>query len=251
MIVERLYRKILKRNLLQVPRYKKGLTKLAGAKTLFVDSLSFLFMYREIFDNNVYQFVPSRLNPVIIDCGANIGLSLIYFKRIFPQAKIVAFEPDKDIFNVLQYNITESHQLSDIHLVNAALWVHENGINFKSEGADAGRIIENENNYIVPTCKLSNYLEEEVDFLKIDIEGAEYEVLKECGDKLRNVEQMFIEYHSFENKPQQLSQILDLLTRQNFRYYLTMPGLKSANPLIKLNKYAGMDMQVNIYAKRI
>jgi hypothetical protein len=143
------------------------------------------------------------------------------------------------------------HKLNNVTLVNSALWIHEEGANFKNEGADAGKILLEGTNFKVTTCKLSSYLNNQVDFLKMDIEGAEYEVLMESGEKLKNVRQMFIEYHSFEDSNHKLHQILELLTNLNFRYYLTMPGLKSANPLLRLNKYAGMDMQVNIYAKNL
>ena len=237
--------------LLQYPRYYSGFTDILKRQTKFTDAKSFLFLYKEIFKEDVYKFNSSNESPYILDCGANIGLSIIYFKKIYPKATIVAFEPDNNIFDVLQYNILQSHQLSNIHLVNAALWTHEEGINFVSEGADAGRISNVDASIKVKTCKLSNYLDTPVDYLKMDIEGSEHEVLKECGEKLKNVRQMFIEYHSFEYKTQVLHQILELLSELNFRYYLTMPGLKSSNPLVKLNKYAGMDMQANIYAKNL
>jgi FkbM family methyltransferase len=42
------------------------------------------------------------MSPYIIDAGANIGLSIIYFKKKYPNSKIVAFEPDKLIFNILK-----------------------------------------------------------------------------------------------------------------------------------------------------
>lgn len=242
------YEQGLMNYLSKYPRYYQGEVDLFLKRTRFVDAKSFIFMFKEIFKEEVYKFNTEKYNPTILDCGANIGLSIIFFKRLYPLAKIIAFEPDEDIFGVLRFNILESHQLSDIHLNNAALWVHENGISFRSEGADAGKICPGESRNMVSTCRLSSYLEGEIDFLKMDIEGSEYEVLNECGDKLKNVKNIFIEYHSFENKSQQLSYILDILTRLNFRYYITMPGLKSQNPLIKLNKYAGMDMQLNIYA---
>ena len=42
---------------------------------------------------------------MIIDCGANIGISLIYLKMVLPQSKIIAFEPDPFLFDYLTRNI--------------------------------------------------------------------------------------------------------------------------------------------------
>jgi FkbM family methyltransferase len=239
------------KSLKDYPRYMNGKMTSLKPNFNFVDSDSALFMYDEIFGNDVYKFVSNSDSPLVLDCGANIGLSTIYFKQLYPNARVISFEPDNQIFEVLESNVKGLHKLNDVTLINAALWTHLEGINFASDGADAGKISTEDTNVYVRTCKLSNYLDSRIDYLKMDIEGAEYDVLQECGEKLKNVHQMFIEYHSFEHKTQNLHRILELLSGLNFRYYLTMPGLKSSNPLIKLKMYAGMDMQINIYAKNL
>jgi len=71
----------------------------------------------ELFVDEVYCCVLSTDAPYILDCGANIGLSVIYFKQQWPKAKIVAFEPDPKNFDHLTKNI-ESFQLTDVTTVN-------------------------------------------------------------------------------------------------------------------------------------
>jgi hypothetical protein len=66
--------------------------------------------------------------------------------------------------------------------------------------------------------RLSSYLDEPVDFLKINIEGAEWEALADSGDRLQLVNEMVIEYHHLPGLPRTLHDILSLLHRQGFEY---------------------------------
>ena len=110
--------------------------------------------------------------------------------------------------------------------------------------SDTGKIIE------VETIRLRDYLIRKVDFLKIDIEGAENEVIEDIKDLLHHVERIFVEFHSFNNKEQMLPEILAILKNAGFRLHISSPGLVSKNPFVKLNSYANMDNQLNIYGFR-
>ncbi len=215
------------------------------------DIASFEFIRKELFENNIYKFKTNIERPYIIDCGANIGLSIIYFKTLFPNAEIVAFEPDFAVFQSLAKNI-ESFGYTDVKLIRKAIWNEETILRFFSEGADGGRIATNENENIIEvhTESLKPYLQRTVDFLKIDIEGAELTVLRDCQDLLHNVQRLFVEYHSFIGKPQELKDLIEILSSNGFRVYISSPGLASANPFLKINSYNGMDMQLNINAIR-
>jgi hypothetical protein len=87
-----------------------------------------------------------------------------------------------------------------------------------------------------------------VDLLKIDIEGAETLVLKDCADLLSNVERLFVEYHSFGDRPQTLHEVLAILSDAGFRVYVSSAG--SAQPFVRRESYLGMDMQLNIFAMK-
>lgn len=232
----------------KIPRYKLETTTLVNGRFRFVDSASFLFMYDEIFKKNIYSFNSAVTEPYIIDCGANIGLSIIYFKSLFPKASILAFEPDPKVYQVLRNNTSD---LTDVKVIKKALWHEETTMEFFTEGADGGSLslIPNKIETIeISTERLSAYVDRQVDFLKIDIEGAELNVLAECENKLHFVKNIFIEYHSFVDKKQELGVLISILERNNFRYHINSPGLSSGQPFIYRSTYNGMDMQLNIYA---
>ena len=74
----------------------------------------------EVFVQSPYIFQTSKSNPLIIDCGANIGMSIIFFKHFYPDSQIIAFEPDPPTFDVLQMNVA-ANQLSRVQLLNMAV----------------------------------------------------------------------------------------------------------------------------------
>ena len=236
-----------------IPRYIRSQTSLLGFPFWFNDSASFLFMYREIFEKEIYHFTTDSANPYIIDCGSNIGLSIIYFKKLFPQSVLVGFEPDPEAFATLLENVRLSG-LEGIELKNKGVWNCETFLDFSPDGSDGGRIALNQDGHHtlrIETVRLKDFLQEKpVDLLKMDIEGAELTVLNDCREELHHVKRVFIEYHSFTGEPQDLDSILQILKDAGFRYILTNPGLTSENPFDKVITDAGMDMQFNIYGIR-
>lgn len=236
----------------KIPRYQLGTTKIFGSEVSFVDSASFHFIFNELFQQEIYRFQTDESNPYIIDAGANIGLATIYFKQLYPQARIVAFEPDLQVYDILEKNIN-SFGYDGVQLVRKGLWDKETTLMFKSEGADGGRAaLKSDKTDLVEiqTTSLRPYLSEKVDLLKIDIEGAETKVLEDCADLLVNVERIFVEYHSFIESEQSLNKLLTTLTDAHFRYYISHIGIYSPQPLLKKHQFAGMDNQLNIFAVR-
>jgi FkbM family methyltransferase len=235
----------------RMPRYIKTNTILFGKKIEVPDSASYTFMYKEIFEENIYKFKTKNSKPYIIDGGANIGLSTIYFKLLFPESNIVSFEPDLKIFNYLKVNI-EAFGFKNIDLLNKGIWKENTKLLFNSEGADGGLISEiakdKESSEFVQVVSLNPFLEQPVDFLKLDIEGAETIVLKDIANNLKNVERIFVEYHSMVGQPQTLNEVIEILTKANFRLYMSIPGNNSIkSPLMGLKKYNNMDLQLNIF----
>ena len=96
-----------------------------------------------------------------------------------------------------------------------------------------------------------NYLnhKSKINILKIDIEGAEYEVILDCENSLSNINNIFLEYHSFNGEAQQLSDILRIFEKNKLRYYIQ--GLSNKkHPFIGHNNKSSMDLQLNIWAYR-
>lgn len=243
------------RKLTLLPRYTKGNFNFGTLNFIFPDAASFVFMYKELFKKEIYKFKSDKSNPLIIDCGANIGMSIVYAKTQYPKARIIAFEPEKTIFSYLQKNLV-ANLITDVELINKAVWKEETTLNFINEGADANRItdINNDANDFeeikVEAVKLSDYINEKVDFLKLDIEGAEIEVIKEIEPKLKMINYIFIEYHSSPKSKQELQVILDILERNNFHYYIDSPNPSKKHPFIDKRKSElfSFDFFLNIYA---
>lgn len=231
-----------------MPRYQETDTLLLGKKIHIIDASSYLSMLNELFVRQNYKFIAGRSDPLIIDCGSNIGLSVIYFKMLYPFAKIIAFEPDPKAFAALTYNI-KSFGFSDVELHNKAVWISDSKINFFREGSWGGKIVAETNgdNIIsVEATSLKKYLSEKTDFLKIDIEGAETEVINECREELKNVKNLFVEYHSSTGKVQVLSNLLASLSGAGFRYHVKEASVRK-QPFIEKTR-EGFDSQLDIFA---
>lgn len=235
----------------KLPRYQPDETVLFGKKIKILDWVSYFFICDEVLKKEIYKFRSATPNPYIIDGGANIGISIVYFKRMYPDAKITAFEPDSAVLDVLRFNVGQFN-FQDVKIIPKGLWSSDTSLSFYSEGADAGRVsTEPAHNLItIETTRLSAYLTERVDFLKLDIEGAEWEVLQEAKERLANVERIFVEYHSFEGKEQCLPEILALLKDAGFRVYLSTPAAAFKNPFLEVSTYLGMDLQLNVFGVR-
>ena len=189
------------------------------------DGPNFYILYKDIFINRIYHFEAQRPDPLILDCGSNIGMSILYFKHIYPEARIIGFEPDPAVFPYLQANVA-GNDLTDVRLVQEALAKQEGTLTFYSDGKygsclaehASGDIPEGWAKYEVPCVRLRDYLTEPVDFLKINIEGAEWEVLADSEDRLRQAREMVIEYHHLPDLPRTLHKILEMLHRRGFEY---------------------------------
>ena len=228
-----------------LPRFTSHHAKLDRFKVFFPDSESFISMREEIWNKKSYFFKSEEKKPYIIDCGSNIGLSILYFKNLFPDSKILSFEPDPELLQYLNQNL-ESNSICNVEVVPKAVWHSNETLYFLADGADGGKISPSPTSQSVEAVSLVSFLERKVDFLKIDIEGNELEVLRSCKEHLSNIKKIFIEYHSFKNKDQQLSELLKILEDEGFRYFLD-----SATP--KRMPFAcsctqDMDLQVNIHA---
>lgn len=235
----------------RLPRYKKGKTSLWSHEFEFVDGPTFLVGLKEIYVEECYKFESANDTPFIVDCGANIGLSVFYFKKIYPDAKVVAFEADPHIYEILTKNV-KTAGLRGVEINNNAVFDSEEILLFRAEGGYSGRIAIGEEQgefYHIKGVRLKNYLNQKVDFLKIDIEGVEGRVINDCVDKLINVDRIFLEYHSHYSEPQKLAEILEILRSSGFRYYIKEAYVPNA-PFISCPTLDGMDLQLNIYAVR-
>jgi FkbM family methyltransferase len=160
-------------------------------------------VYRQIFVERHYDIPLDSTPGVIIDAGANIGLSSVFFALKYPAARILAIEPDKDNFEMLSANTRE---YSNIRPLNAALWSEEGEISLVDSGEGSHGfqtrkdLIQGETPLrsikavTIPSVK-RDYQFSKIDLLKIDIEGAEKEVFETSKDWINDVQAIMAEVH--------------------------------------------------------
>lgn len=218
--------------------------KISSFKVFYRNEDEFKRIYKEIFINWEYKFSATTKNPFILDCGSHIGLSILYFKSIYPDSEIIGFEPNPENFQILQKNIKEN-KLSDTKVFNWALSDKEGStdlyVSFEKNGpwTWGDTIIYNmwgdENNdkkVSVKTVKLSKYINKPVDFIKIDIEGSEQNVLEEIENKLHLIKEVAMEYHGTKTgiKINDYSVIKHIFEKNGFSIKTTDKKLKIALP---------------------
>lgn len=219
----------------------------------FSDPLGFLHAAEEIYKREIYLFDPINKRPKIIDCGGYIGLSAIYFSLKYPNAHISVYEPDRVNYSIAKQNL-DNPKFSNVRLENAAVWINNGFISF-NETNNMGSSIEknnsnNEHSTQVKSIRLKDIINEPIDFLKIDIEGAEYEVLKDIKEELKNVDKLFIEYHGLYNEQYKLNEILEILNKANFNYYIKEADEVYKHPFTHCSISKVYDVQLNIFAKK-
>jgi FkbM family methyltransferase len=232
-------------------RREQHIIQFNSHKFIVPDGPSFAWQLKEIFSDESYRFHSLKECPVILDIGANIGTSVIWFKMNYPTSKILAFEADKDIYEILAQNTS---YLTDVTLYNKAVWISDDILSFQADGADGGSLIADGTNIkTIQGIRLKRFLEdceERIDFLKMDIEGAEVAVIKDCNEILSKIDNIFIEYHSFSKEKQSLGDILCVLSDNGFRYYIKEVCKTKRNPFINSFRNQMMDMQIEIYGYR-
>ena len=216
-----------------VPFEVKTQTLPNGYKITYRNDCELEVIYDDIFGKNVYYFEANISEPFIIDGGGHIGLAVLYFKSLYPEARILSFEPNPETFALLQRNIAQNG-LCGVQAINMAL-THDgktDAILYVGEDFlqawDSTDTIEpdlwvNMHEYRgiqVRSTKLSSYINERVDFVKLDIEGSEVAVLDELDGKLSAVAALTLEYHQ---NPANLSEgrlqkIVEKLSQSGFRY---------------------------------
>jgi FkbM family methyltransferase len=208
---------------------KNKMANIVGFKVRFLNYWALSFLFNEIFLNNVYYFLAENDSPVIIDCGSHIGMSIFYFKMLYPDSQIVAFEPGEEAYFCLQENV-RNNLLHSIAMHKFALSNKEGTIDFYYDQIKIGSMRMSTKQERMPKQRrrveaslLSKHIDKEVDFLKIDIEGAEQEVIEELSNarKLSYVKQMVIEYHHhIVREADVFSRMLRLLEDAEFGYQI-------------------------------
>ncbi|MDP3183523.1 MAG: FkbM family methyltransferase [Desulfobaccales bacterium] len=231
----RLLLEYLKLKIKQIIQYKSSnttikYTKIFGFNVQFYNYKALIYMVKEVFIKSQYHFETDSKEPFIIDCGANIGIPLLSFKMRYPGARIIAFEPERMAFKVLSANV-ENNKLKNVHLMNKAIYIRPGKLSFYYDAKNYASSISSTVKGRVPDacCEevdavlLSDYIDRPVNFLKMDIEGAEGLIIAELAsrNKLKLINEMVVEYHHHINPNEDnFSKILKILEDNDFGYQI-------------------------------
>lgn len=159
---------------------------------------------REIFVQNLYGCDMAHPPRVIVDAGANIGLASVFYAHRYPEARIIAIEPEPSNYQVLLKNTACYPRITP---VLAALWDRNEDIDVVDVGfghtafqtqeikADAARSMVARAKAITMDRLLTEFDISAIDLLKIDIEGAEKELFEGPVEWIERVGVIAIEVH--------------------------------------------------------
>ena len=223
---------------------KSDFSEIQGSK-MFLDpgdslNLSINGVYGEL-DTNIIRNEISE-GDVVIDVGANIGYyTLIFAKLVGKKGKVIAFEPEPKNFELLKKNII-ANELSNVILEQKIVSdKNEKTKLFLANSGIVGHRIsptKNMKNFIeVDSIILDDYLEKnnltnKINFLKIDVEGAEIKVLDGSKNTLKNSPlKIFTEFNREVIKKSGMdpNQFLSLLSSYNFKFFLPNYKLNTVN----------------------
>lgn len=158
-------------------------------------------LFKQILVYNEYEFALSSFNPsFIIDAGANIGLSSLFFARKYPSASIVALEPEDNNYSMLKKNTIAYPNIIPIH---AGLWTKKCKLEIVSYDVDSTGFMVREATsqtvQAISACSINDLLIQhsvtKLDMIKLDIEGAEREILTENNSWLEKTKIVIVELH--------------------------------------------------------
>lgn len=223
-----------------IARFQPDRTKpirLVGFKVAYASVELLPYIFGEIFVDRLYEVDTDKASLRVIDAGANIGLAMLFFKLIAPDCRVTCFEPDPGNCAIIAANVRDNG-LRDVTIVCAALTdadgtvtMHANAAltgdtaqslsrTFRERLADAPRGIRS---YEAPGRSLRPFLDEPLDILKLDVEGAEGRVIASLGDRLADVGCVLMEYH-YLRAGNSLPDILARLEAAGHEFRLEAPG---------------------------
>lgn len=161
-------------------------------------------------------------DDIILDIGAHIGLFSLFASQFCKNGKIFCFEPIKENYEELVNNI-KINNIKNIISFNCAVSNKTEKIKIYLNDDESGHsmFLENSNYVEVDSISIIDILQknaiDKCNFLKLDCEGAEYEIINLLSENyLQRIEKTVIEYHMADTKPELLQNLENTLKRNFF-----------------------------------
>lgn len=184
-------------------------------------------VFEEVFIENEYQIKTEEKPQYIIDAGANIGLTALYFLRRYPSASIVCIEPEAANFEILLKNMAN---YKNVVCLKKALWNKSTNLRIKNLTADSWAFevveVDSPDKHSLEAVTLNGILLQykfpRIDILKLDIEGSEKEVCEANTQWIDKVGCVMVEIHENMRKGAYNS-VSKLMSMHNFSLTNTAP----------------------------
>jgi FkbM family methyltransferase len=159
-------------------------------------------VFKEIFIDLEYGWVFNTSPSVIVDVGGYIGLSAAFFAHTYPEAMIIAIEPDAQNYEMLMHNTT---RFPNVHAVRAAVWKESGTISLTDPGSGAWGLQVSESDApvtggdLIRAVTIDEIRQEfgldRIHLLKVDVEGSEKEIFSTADAWISSVDAICIELH--------------------------------------------------------
>ncbi len=186
------------------------------------------YIEKEIFEEQIYALTrTTKHNPIIIDCGSNVGFSIAYFKHAYPDAEIYGFEPDELTFKLLKSNI-EINNFVNVHIQQLAVTDANDFTPFftvdnHSNTPPVMSVYQNtiaSHEVNVRSISLGDFASKFscIDFCKIDVEGAESLILNSLlqTGSIQKIKEFVIEYHHWATQEYSMERFISLFEKNGF-----------------------------------
>ncbi len=193
------------------------------------------YTFDQVFIQDQYNIELPFAPKTILDAGANVGLSAAYFAHRFPDASIVAVEPDKSNFETLQKNVRKYPQVKPLCM---GLWNKDAFLkitNARDCRHNSFMVSETDvtDSQAIPAISIQSIMAQNgwdtIDILKIDIEGSEKEVFGADYEQwLPKTKAIFIELHDFMKHGCSTS-VFKAISRYNFSFAMCYENLVFIN----------------------
>ncbi len=207
-----------------------GFFRFPFGRVHYTDASALENMFWELFLSQDYAVNKLPDRPYIVDCGGNIGLGVIWFKQRYPQARITVFEADPALAEILAENVHHLG-LTSVEVVKAAVSDTAGPANFARDRPLTGHVTSGEG-VPIDCVRLSDYLKEPVDLLKVDIEGSEFSVLSDlCATgKIKLVRHLICEVHGSTQVQEQIQTLWKALSGAGFALTIAEAGTNRRLP---------------------
>jgi len=198
----------------------------SGQIDFIVPDYSALKALGQVFIDRKYDVATEQDPRSILDLGAHIGVSALFFRRRFPSARIVAIEASPSLIPILKRNTRELN----VEVHHLAVARSEGTVYFQeSKESWAGRTVtQRPSAAAVPAVTLDSLLLGSVDLVKISIEGAEFDILPTC-ERLDEVSHVVVEAQAAPGTPRSIKLLESL---ESFDVSSNQPG-----PLVRFTLF--------------